>query len=174
MHEQYFLKSKRIGFRTWSMDDMDLAIELWSDPEVTKFIGGSSSTFHAHGRMLTERSILRRYNMQYWPIFLLETGEFIGCCGLHPYQPTERIYEIGFHIKSSFWRKGYAIEATKTVIDYAFTKLHAASIFAGHHPENIISKMLIEKLRFHYAYDEYYEPTGVDHPSYLLHAPNAK
>jgi len=168
MSDSYFLKSKRIGFRTWSLDDMELAIDLWGDAEVSKFIGGPFSNSQVSGRLLIERTIIRRHNIQYWPIFLLATNEFIGCCGLRPYQPTERIYELGFQIKSSCWRNGYAGEAARAVIEYAFTYLRASSLFAGHHPENIISKNLLEKLGFQYAYDEYYEPTGLYHPSYLL------
>ena len=168
MGEQYFLKSNRIGFRPWTLDDMDLAIELWGDPEVTKYLGGPFGKSAVPGKLMTERSILRLHNYQYWPIFLLEMNEFIGCAGLRPYTPSEKIYEFGVHIKSAHWRKGYATEAAKTVIDYAFKKLDAKSLFAGHHPENVISKHLLEKLGFSYAYDEYYEPTKLQHPSYLL------
>ena len=172
MSENYFLKSKRIGFRTWSFEDMSLAIELWSDLEITRFIGGPFSDSHIQRMLFIEGAILRQHNIQYWPIFLLENNEFIGCCGLRPYQPTERVYEIGVQIKSSCWRKGYATEAVNMVVEYALAKLHAASLFAGHHPENAVSKKLLEKLGFRYTYDEYYEPTGLDHPSYILHPPN--
>ena len=168
MSEQYFLKSSRLGFRNWSKDDIDLAIELWGDPAVTKHLGGPFSSGVAHKRLYLEMAILRSHTVQYWPIFLLESGEFIGCAGLRPYTPSEKIYEIGFHIKPAHWRKGYATEAAKTVIDYAFNQLSAKALFAGHHPENIVSKNLLEKLGFSYAYDEYYEPTKLQHPSYLL------
>jgi len=168
MGEPYFLKSNRIGFRPWTLDDMDLAIELWGDPEVSKYLGGPFTMSAVPGKLMTERSILRLHNYQYWPIFLLETGEFIGCCGLRPYTPSEKVYEFGVHIKSAYWRKGYATEAAKAVIDYAFKKLDAKSLFAGHHPENMISKHLLEKLGFSYTHDEYYEPTKLQHPSYLL------
>jgi len=166
--ERYFLKSKRIGFRTWSLDDIEQAIQLWSDAEVTRYLGGPFSNSHIHGQLLTERAILRQHNIQCWPIFLLETNEFIGCCGLRPYMPAERVYELSFQIIPAFRGNGYAYEAARAVIEYAYTQLQATSIFAGHHPQNIITKALIEKLGFWYVYDEYYEPTGMYHPSYLL------
>ena len=34
--DTYFLKSRRLGFRTWKKDDLDLALGLWGDHEVTK------------------------------------------------------------------------------------------------------------------------------------------
>jgi ribosomal-protein-alanine N-acetyltransferase len=39
----YFLKTSRLGFRQWSIADLPLAMALWGDPEVTRFIGGPFS-----------------------------------------------------------------------------------------------------------------------------------
>ena len=143
MNEHYFLKSNRIGFRTWSFDDMDIAIELWSAPETTKYVGGPLSSSQVQRRLLTERAILRLHNIQYWPMFLLETNELIGYCGLRPYKPADKIYEIGILIKSAFWGKGFGEEAAQTVIDYAFTVLRASSLFAVHNIANTHSKPLL-------------------------------
>jgi len=172
MGEQYFLKSNRLGFRPWTLDDMDLAIELWGDPEVTKYLGGPFAKSAVPGKLMTERSIMRLHNYQYWPIFLLETGEFIGCCGLRPYKPSEKIYEIGVSIKSAHWRNGYATEAVNTVIEYAFAKLEAKALSAEHYPENSSAKHLLEKLGFVYSHDEQYHSTGLNHPSYILNKGN--
>ena len=104
--------------------------------------------------------------MQYWPIFELSTGELIGCCGLRPY--GEAMYEIGFHLRPEFWRKGFAVEAANVAIDYAFRELHAEGLFAGHNPKNIASSKVLAKLNFQYVRDEFYAPTGLYHPSYEL------
>lgn len=108
----------------------------------------------------------RLYHVQYWPVFDLQTGELIGCCGLRPYDPKNRIYEIGFHIKSQHWGKRYAFEAASAVIRYAFGNLKASNLFAGHNPNNVASKKLLEKLGFQYSHDEFYAPTGLYHPTY--------
>jgi hypothetical protein len=42
------------------------------------------------------------------------------------------------------------------------------ALFAGHNPNNEKSGMLLGKLGFEYTHDEFYEPTGLQHPSYLL------
>ena len=106
--------------------------------------------------------------MQYWPIFLLSTGEHIGCCGLRPYDLTKHIYEIGFHIRSQQWGRGFASEAARRVMAFAFEDLNAKGLFAGHNPRNKASRKLLGKLGFRYTHDEYYAPTGLNHPSYLL------
>ncbi len=40
------------------------------------------------------------------------------------------IYEMGWFLNRSYWRKGYAYEACKAVIKYAFCDLNAHKIFA--------------------------------------------
>ena len=54
------------------------------------------------------------------------------------------------------------------LIEYAFCVLNAKKLFAGHNPDNSKSRKLLEKLGFTYIGDEYYEPTGLYHPSYEL------
>ncbi len=164
----YFLRSKRLGFRQWSPADMELAIGLWGDADVTKLIGGPFSDAQVRERLNTEIARQQEYGVQYWPIFLLTTSEHVGCCGLRPYDLSQPIYEIGFHIRKAFWGQGYALEAAQTVIDYAFNTLVAKALFAGHNPANEASARLLTKLGFQYTHDEYYAPTGLNHPSYLL------
>ena len=92
--------------------------------------------------------------------------DLIGCCGLRPYRGGK--YEIGFHLRPQFLGKGYATEAATAVIDYAFSVLKAEALFAGHHPNNAASAKVLLKLGFRYIGDEFYEPTGLYHPSYEL------
>ncbi|KAJ3437487.1 acetyltransferase [Anaeramoeba flamelloides] len=166
---EYFLTTKRIGFRLWSLNDLDLAVGLWGDPKVTKLIDsrGTLTEKDVKKRLEQEITMESKHGIQYWPIFLLESGEHIGCAGLRPYK-ADQTFEIGFHICSRFWRKGYAFEAATALIDHAFNTIGIQSLFAGHNPKNSASKNLLLKLGFTYTHDEYYEPTGLDHPSYLL------
>jgi len=164
----YFLQSERLGFRTWSSDDFELALGLWGDVDVTKLIGGPFSEAQVRERLDQEITRQQTHGIQYWPIFLLTSGEHVGCCGLRPYDLTQPVYEIGFHIRKAFWGQGYAIEAAQTVINYAFQSLGAKGLFAGHNPANEASGRLLKKLGFQYTHDEYYAPTGLNHPSYLL------
>ena len=165
---QYFLTTARLGFSTWQESDLELAASLWGDPLVTKLIcaSGVFSGQDIKERLQKEIDNERLYHVQYWPIFELQTGELIGCCGLRPYDLEKSIYEIGFHIRSKHWGKGYAFEAASAVIRYAFDSLKARNLFAGHNPNNAASKKLLGKLGFQYSHDEFYTPTGLYHPSY--------
>ncbi len=166
----YFLTTERLGFRTWKSEDIGLAQGLWGDPAVARFIyaGGAPSLEAIQKHLARELALQTEHGFQYWPIFLLANGSHVGCCGLRPHQPREDIYELGVHIRPAFWRKGFAFEAAKAVIDYAFEVLHARGLFAGHNPTNDASKQMIAKLGFRYTHEEFYPPTGLQHPSYLL------
>ena len=166
----FFLRTARLGFSVWSEKDISDALELWGNPEVTKFIV-------ADGKMLKEQVLQRLKkeidtyndaNIEYWPIYLIETNQNVGCCGLRPYDSENNIFEIGIHLKEEYWGKGFAKEACSKVIEYSFRTLRAKALFAGHNPKNIASAHLLKKLGFTYIHDEFYPPTGLHHPSYLM------
>jgi [ribosomal protein S5]-alanine N-acetyltransferase len=164
----YFLNSPRLGLRTWSPEDLPLAQSLWGNLEVTKTFGGPFSELQIQERLTREIANQVAHNLQYWPVFLLATEEFSGCCGLRPYDLEKQIFELGFHFLPKFWGKGLATEAAQTVIAYAFGPLKLKGLFAGHHPDNAASARVLQKLGFRYTHDELYPPTGLMNPSYFL------
>lgn len=166
----YFLRTRRLGFRTWAEADLELALGLWGDAEVTRLIGGPFSVERIRQRLAEEIANQATYGIQYWPVFLLTHGEHMGCCGLRPYPPEPHVYELGFHLRKAYWGQGLAVEAAHAVVGYAFAQLGAASLFAGHHPANATSRRVLIQLGFSYTHDEFYPPTGLMHPSYRLSA----
>ena len=168
MEDDYFLRTARLGFRRWSVHDLPLAVALWGDPEVTRFIGGPCSRKDAEERLGREIALMNSYHLQYWPLFLLHDGAHVGCAGLRPYRLEDRVYELGFHLRSVYWGRGLAVEAGQAVIAFAFEALGARALFAGHHPANAASRRVLEKLGFSFTHEEFYPPTGLEHRSYLL------
>jgi len=166
--DPYFLKTARIAFRCWSKDDLPLAMSLWGDPEVTKYLGGPFSAEQINARLENEIATMEAHGIQYWPFFLLPNFEHAGCCGLRPRKLEERIYELGVHIRKPNWGRGLAVEASRAIVKYAFETLGARELFAGHHPANAASRHLLEKSGFFYTHDELYPPTGEMHPGYVL------
>ena len=164
------MKSRRLGFRHWCADDLEFAIQLWGDVAVTKLFDGRGkwSRDEVQKRLAREIRNQKKLGVQYWPIFQLTTKAFVGCCGLRPYDLSHGLYEIGFHIRSNHWRRGYAREAAAKVIDYSFNTLNTSGLFAGHNPKNHVSRHLLLQLGFCHTHDEFYPPTGLNHPSYLL------
>lgn len=174
--KEFFIETERINFSYWTDEDFALAKQLWGEEDVTKYI---CSAGKFSDREISERLTLEVKNghdcgVQYWPFFEWETGELVGCCGLRPFKMEIDTYEIGVHMRKKYWGKGYASEAIKAVLDYAFTKLNVRKIFAGHHPQNNASRKLLSRLGFKYIDDNFYEPTGLYHPSYELKNPSEK
>ena len=165
---QYFLTTNRLGFRNWSTRDLPLAIALWADPDVGRYIGGPFSPCRVQERLASEIDCMQSHGVQYWPIFLLENNVHVGCCGLRPYELKRGVYELGFHLRKEFWGKGIAIEAALAVMSWSSRNLSAKGLFAGHHPENQVSKSVLERLGFVFTHEEPYGATGLLHPSYFL------
>ena len=166
----YFLTTARLGFRPWRAEDVELAVALWGEPAVARFLyaDGPPSRAAIVERLAREIATQAEHGFQYWPVFRLEDGANVGCCGLRPYRSEEGLHEFGVHLRSAFWRQGLAHEAGVAARDYSFRDLHARGLFAGHHPGNGASGAMLRKLGFRYTHDELYGPTGLHHPSYLL------
>lgn len=171
----FFMESARLGFSVWKPDDNELALALWGDPLVTKYISatGVFTRQQIAERLYSELKQQEKHGIQYWPVFDKFSGSFIGCCGLRPYDANRAIYELGFHLKSDCWGKGYGTEAACAAMDYAYKTLKATALFGGHNPQNGASAILLQKLGFTYSHDEFYEPTGLSHPSYF-HRPGER
>lgn len=167
---QFFLTTERLGFSVWRENDISDALELWGNPEVTKFIvaDGILLKEQVDQRLKKEIETYNNYNIQYWPVYFIETNENVGCCGIRPYDSEKNIFEMGIHLKEKYWGKGFAQQACSAVIEYAFNNLKVNALFAGHNPKNICSAKLLKKLGFTYTHDEFYPPTGLYHPSYLM------
>lgn len=166
--QAYFLSSARLGFRAWQAADAGLAQALWGDPAVTRLIGGPFSSAQVDARLSQEIATGAARGLQYWPFFLRADDTHIGCCGLRPYGAEPQVAELGVHVRAAQWGHGYAHEAARAVIAYAFDTLQLSELFAGHHPHNQASRALLQKLGFRYMRDELYPPTGLLHPSYTL------
>jgi RimJ/RimL family protein N-acetyltransferase len=167
----YFLTTRRLGFRTWRPDDLELALGVWNDPDVTRFIGGPPGRAAVEERLAREIATQAAHGIQYWPIFLLAGGQHVGCCGLRPYRAENEMPELGVHIRPAYWRQGFALEAAQAVIKHAFEHRAARALFAGHNPANAASRALLVRLGFIYTHDELFPPTGLHHPSYRIDAP---
>jgi [ribosomal protein S5]-alanine N-acetyltransferase len=164
----YFLKTARLGFRCWTPQDLPLALAIWGDAAVTRFTGGPFSEQQVRERLAREIAAQESYRLQYWPIFLLATGEHVGAAGMRPRKPEEDIFSMGFYLRPQYWRQGFAEEAGRAVCEYAFGALGIRELFAAHHPENAASGAVLRKLGFTYTHKEFYPPTDLMHTAYAL------
>ena len=168
MTRPYFLRSARLGFSKWKPDDFPLALGLWGDERVTRLIGSPFSEEQVRRRLALEIANQAAHGIQYWPLFRVVDDVYVGCCGLRPFPERQGVLEIGFHLCFEHWGQGYAAEAARAAIQYAFTTLGVTELFAGHHPENHASRNLLLRLGFRYTHNAFYALTNRRHPSYSL------
>ena len=77
---------------------------------------------------------------------------------------TSSDFIFGLRFGDAAWRRKPGVQ----LLLFAFETLGAKALFAGHHPANSASRHVLGKLGFHFTHEEFYRPTGLMHPSYLL------
>jgi ribosomal-protein-alanine N-acetyltransferase len=164
-------RTERLAARSWQVEDLPFAMELWGDPAVTALIDsrGKLTEQQVQEKLSAEIDQERSTGVQYWALFNYSSGDFVGCGGLRPwvYTPDEPNFELGFHLVKRCWDKGFATEAALGVLNYSWEKLGLSKVYAGHHPDNRASQRILEKLGFKLVQNVFYEPTGLMHPSYV-------
>jgi RimJ/RimL family protein N-acetyltransferase len=81
--------------------------------------------------------------------FAITHGDaLIGVCGL---DPREEAPELGYWLGARYWGRGYATEAVRAVVDYAFGDLEHETLLAGARVSNPASRRVLEKCAFQWT-----------------------
>lgn len=154
------LSSERLHLAPLSNSDLDLSLEMFTDPEVVEFVCDLMTEEEIRKEMPTW--IKRGGNgcIGIWCISDLKTGEKYGSALLLPLPIDEEDtnydlvvpnempkceVEIGFCLKRSAWGKGFATEACKRLLQFAFEESPLAEVVATFEDENVVSKKVLEK-----------------------------
>jgi [ribosomal protein S5]-alanine N-acetyltransferase len=81
----------------------------------------------------------------HFAITLNGDGMFVGGIGL---TRRDGAFELGCWLGKSFWTRGYATEAARALVDFAFDRLNAARLVAGWFHDNPASGRMLTKLGF--------------------------
>jgi RimJ/RimL family protein N-acetyltransferase len=82
-------------------------------------------------------------------VVTLAQGPLIGACGLAMTDgPTP---ELGYWVGAPFWGKGFATEAARALIDYAFTDLGHDAVQSAARVTNPASRRVLEKCGFQWT-----------------------
>lgn len=76
-------------------------------------------------------------------------GAVMGMAGIA--KRDESIPELGYWLGSEFWGQGYATEAVRALIDYAFAELRHEALQAGARVTNPASRRVLEKCGFQWT-----------------------
>lgn len=157
------LYTERLTLIPFDEADADIAIEIFTDPEVLKFTGG----------VMEEEAVRRELPnwvrrggngcIGVWCITARNSGEKLGTGALLP-MPVEKDdtnwsllipgqmpdddVEVGYFLKQSAWGKGYATEACKRLLQLAFEESPLSEVVASYDAGNDTSRNVLLKSGF--------------------------
>ncbi len=122
---------------------------FFSDREAIQFFPASTAESNAERARQWIDKQLNRYAEQKFGLQALidkETNEFIGQCGLLT-QEIDGITEteVGYHIFKKYWGRGFAPEAARMFISYAFQNSLATSVISIIDRRNLRSLRVADK-----------------------------
>lgn len=80
---------------------------------------------------------------------IYDNDTFVGCCSLIPQNDVYRINaEIGYWIGEPYWGRGYATDAVRQCLKFAFEELNLLRVYANICEYNIGSMKVLEKVGF--------------------------
>ena len=80
--------------------------------------------------------------------FVLKNTEKVIGSGSVKFKSEENAYELGYNLNRAFWNRGFATEASKAVIKWAYENMGAREFVARHANANSASGKVIRKCGF--------------------------
>lgn len=157
-------QTERLTLRVPTMDDVDVLAAYWSDPETMKYIGKAGTGWTREQvveRIERAMRFCSEHGMTFWTVVENESGTVIGQGGLVPIEFNGPEIELGYRLGKPHWGKGYATEIARASAAYGFERFGHDRLVAVSYPENIASRMVLEKTGFEERglTDVYYEVT---------------
>ncbi len=140
------IETPRLRLRTFRQDDLPLLIELCGDPAVMEFLGGPIGPEAVLTMVQGAQDAFLSSGVGKIAMERRSDGAFLGTCGLsrEPWYPED--LEVGWRLRPEFWGNGYATEAGRAWIDYAFGRLRAERVISIADVPNVRSRAVMQRL----------------------------
>jgi RimJ/RimL family protein N-acetyltransferase len=142
------LETERLNLRDFEPDDFEAFYAASNDPAYQQFYS-ERETSRVFWEDLFDRirsSAEAADRTQYQLAVCLQTGELIGTCGVRIELPEHQQASFGCAVARPFWRKGFAYEASRAIIDFGFSSLPIHRVYAETISENTRARALAERL----------------------------
>ncbi|MEM8497640.1 MAG: GNAT family N-acetyltransferase [Pseudomonadota bacterium] len=122
----YEFNTERLKLRQWRLDDYPMFAEMNACPKVMEYFPAPLSRTESDTFAAKISSLIAKRGWGLWAVEEKLNKSFIGFTGLHE-TPTELSFspaiEIGWRLSEGSWGNGYATEAAKRVLRFAFEQL---------------------------------------------------
>jgi RimJ/RimL family protein N-acetyltransferase len=148
------IETERLRLRPYALGDFDAYCEMWSEPDVVRFIGGKPFEREASwSRFVRQQGMWVYMGFGFFAIEEKETGQFVGEAGFHEacrdITPSiEGTLEAGWALNSAGQGWGYATEAMAAAIGWGETAFAGRKMTAIIDPDNLPSVRVARKLGF--------------------------
>jgi RimJ/RimL family protein N-acetyltransferase len=162
------LSTQRLRLRTWREGDLEPFAALNADPVVMAHFVDPLT------RELSDEFVLDRIRPHFdehgyglWAVEVVGGDPFIGFVGLtwqtFPAHFTPAL-EVGWRLQRSAWGHGFATEAARAAIDFAFDTAGVDEVVSMTSPENLESIAVMQRLRMtRDPADDFDHPRVPDH-----------
>lgn len=143
------VSTKRLILKELDISDAEALYHMMQELELSACCDDRSSSpeEEAERRKAYIRNIYQFYGFGQWGIFLRDSRELIGCCGIELKEINgSREYELSYLIAEQYRRLGYAYEAAVAVIEYFSQTYQPDRITAVIDKQNKPSQQLAGKL----------------------------
>ncbi|MGP3776173.1 GNAT family N-acetyltransferase [Streptomyces sp. SDT5-1] len=144
------LRTARLRLRAFEDADASALYALQSDAHVLRYWDSPPWTdparadqFLANCRRMEQEGTGARLAAE-----RVSDGEFIGWCTLNSWNPDFRSASLGYCFAESAWGHGYATEAARALLGWAFDTLGLNRVQAEADTRNAASARVLEKLGF--------------------------
>jgi RimJ/RimL family protein N-acetyltransferase len=147
------IETERLRLEPLDPSRLEEFVALTADPETMRYwtAGGPCDRDAAERNFAAALDRLREHSFGRRWVVAKENGAGLGFTDTKFFgescdEVSPEEVEIGWMITPSAWGRGYATEAGGAVRDEAFERLGLESVVAVHHPENVASGRVMDKL----------------------------
>lgn len=168
------LRTERLLLRGWRDADRAPFAALNADPAVVEHLQGASTREASDAFVDRIETHWREHGWGLWAVEVPGSAPFIGYVGLWPAPFLDRDppIEIGWRLASDQWGRGYATEASRAALDFAFRELGLERVHSFTVPQNERSWRVMERIGMSRVPDGDFDHPRVDpvtHPHLVRH-----
>ena len=119
---EIIVTTSRLILRYPVKEDIEFMVQLWMDPDMTKYTGGHRERTFLENEFNNATLPEKREEYDLWVLEERESKRLIGSAGFIPKEIDGKIYvELNYYIEKKYWGMGYAKEISAGLIHYGFT-----------------------------------------------------